>query len=76
MPINTPENISDNTSETSPELLHFNQLNLPPALLARLDEIGYQQMTPVQSLSLPIILNNTDAVVRADTGSGKPPLLR
>jgi len=71
MPINTPENISDNTSETSPELLHFNQLNLPPALLTRLDEIGYQQMTPVQSLSLPVILNSTDAVVRADTGSGK-----
>ncbi|RUO72831.1 ATP-dependent RNA helicase DbpA [Idiomarina seosinensis] len=59
--------MSDNTSE----LIHFKQLNLPPALLNRLDEIGYQQMTLVQSLSLPVTLDKADAVVRANTGTGK-----
>ena len=59
--------MSDNTSE----LIHFKQLKLPPALLTRLDEIGYQQMTLVQALSLPVTLDNADAVVRANTGTGK-----
>ncbi|MGM0429057.1 MAG: ATP-dependent RNA helicase DbpA [Pseudomonadota bacterium] len=63
MPDKTPENTS--------EITQFSQLNLAPALISRLNEIGYEQMTPVQSLSLPVILNNTDAVVRANTGSGK-----
>ncbi|MGM0905575.1 MAG: ATP-dependent RNA helicase DbpA [Pseudomonadota bacterium] len=63
MPDKTPENTS--------KMTQFSQLNLAPALISRLNEIGYEQMTPVQSLSLPVILNNTDAVVRANTGSGK-----
>ncbi|MCK7458419.1 ATP-dependent RNA helicase DbpA [Idiomarina aminovorans] len=66
-----PEDTSENTPENTPELIHFNQLNLAPVLIARLDEMDYQQMTTVQSLSLPVILNNADAVVRANTGSGK-----
>lgn len=61
----------DQTPENTPEMTEFSQLNLAPALISRLNEIGYEQMTPVQSLSLPVILNNTDAVVRANTGSGK-----
>ncbi|MDV6314997.1 ATP-dependent RNA helicase DbpA [Idiomarina sp. HP20-50] len=65
------DTIPNNLPEKAPEPIQFNQLSLPNALLTRLDEMGYQQMTRVQSLSLPIILNNADAVVHAETGSGK-----
>ncbi|RUO73103.1 ATP-dependent RNA helicase DbpA [Idiomarina ramblicola] len=61
----------DQTPANTTEITQFNQLSLAPALISRLNEIGYEQMTPVQSLSLPVILDNTDAVVRANTGSGK-----
>jgi ATP-independent RNA helicase DbpA len=58
-------------SEQTPESIGFNQLSLAPALLSQLDDIGYHSMTPVQALSLPVTLANTDAVVQASTGSGK-----
>ena len=61
----------DQTPAKTAEITQFNQLSLAPALISRLNEIGYEQMTPVQSLSLPVILDNADAVVRANTGSGK-----
>ncbi|QZN91978.1 ATP-dependent RNA helicase DbpA [Idiomarina abyssalis] len=61
----------DQTPANTAEITQFNQLKLAPALISRLNEIGYEQMTPVQSLSLPVILDNADAVVRANTGSGK-----
>src|SRR5690554_1423654 len=58
-------------SESTPALLHFTELKLSDALLSSLQEVGFQQMTPVQALSLPVILRGEDVVVQAETGSGK-----
>ncbi|MGZ8946700.1 MAG: ATP-dependent RNA helicase DbpA [Methylococcaceae bacterium] len=44
---------------------------LSPALLANLDSLGYQQMTPIQQASLPAILKGQDLIAQAKTGSGK-----
>jgi len=49
---------------------HFTDL-LSPAMLANLDSLGYQQMTPIQQASLPAILNGRDLIAQAKTGSGK-----
>jgi Superfamily II DNA and RNA helicases len=49
----------------------FNQLPLSPALLAAIETIGYTEMTPVQSESLPPILAGRDVLAEARTGSGK-----
>jgi ATP-independent RNA helicase DbpA len=49
----------------------FNALNLKPALLGNLTDIGYSQMTLVQADALPKLLGGADVVVRAKTGSGK-----
>ena len=40
-------------------------------LISNLDSLGYQMMTPVQSASLPAILEEKDLRVQAKTGSGK-----
>ncbi len=49
----------------------FSALNLDAALLANLESMGYQAMTPVQAQSLPPVLEGRDLIVQAETGSGK-----
>ena len=49
----------------------FSTLPLPAELLSALDALDYAQMTPVQALSLPPILDNRDVLAQAPTGSGK-----
>ena len=49
----------------------FNILRLAPPLLENLSRLGYTQMTPVQTQSLPAVLERKDVIVKAQTGSGK-----
>jgi ATP-independent RNA helicase DbpA len=49
----------------------FTTLSLSDALLSNLESLGYQQMTPIQALSLPVILKGEDLIAQAKTGSGK-----
>ncbi len=49
----------------------FSALNLAPALLGNLTDIGYLEMMPVQANTLPYILAGSDVLARARTGSGK-----
>jgi ATP-independent RNA helicase DbpA len=49
----------------------FSTINLPADLLANLDSLGYTSMTPIQSQSLPLILDGQDVIGQAMTGSGK-----
>ena len=51
--------------------LQFNTLALSPAMLANLQQLGYQQMTPIQAASLPPALEGRDLIAQARTGSGK-----
>ncbi|MBI5461364.1 MAG: ATP-dependent RNA helicase DbpA [Gammaproteobacteria bacterium] len=49
----------------------FSVLGLDAALLANLESMGYQNMTPVQAESLPVVLQGHDLIAQAETGSGK-----
>lgn len=49
----------------------FSSINLKPELLSNLDTLGYTQMTPIQALSLPTILEGKDVIGQGKTGSGK-----
>ncbi len=49
----------------------FALLNLAPATLQNLEQLGYSQMTPIQAASLPISLAGQDLIAQASTGSGK-----
>jgi ATP-dependent RNA helicase DbpA len=49
----------------------FSTLPFKPALLASLETLGYTEMTPVQTQSLPPMLAGRDVIAQAQTGSGK-----
>ncbi|WP_416885893.1 ATP-dependent RNA helicase DbpA [Marinospirillum sp.] len=49
----------------------FTSLALRPELLNNLPSLGYLQMTEVQALSVPAILDGRDVLAQAQTGSGK-----
>jgi ATP-independent RNA helicase DbpA len=40
-------------------------------MLANLDQLGYRDMTPIQTQSLPPMLERRDVIAQAKTGSGK-----
>ena len=65
-----------NCQPTSPLVLHLSQnsftsLDLHPDLLKNLDTLGFNEMTPIQAMALPLILTNKDVIGQAKTGSGK-----
>ena len=49
----------------------FSSLPLAPAVLANLQRLGYERMTPIQAASLPLALAGRDLLAQAKTGSGK-----
>ena len=49
----------------------FESLSLPPQLLQNLNDLGFTEMTEVQSAALPEALKGRDLIVQAQTGSGK-----
>ncbi len=49
----------------------FSSLPLTPELLANIQSLDFQAMTPIQTQSLPVILAGRDLLAQARTGSGK-----
>ena len=49
----------------------FSELALSPALLAVVEELGFQKMTPIQAQTVPVLLEGKDLVGQSRTGSGK-----
>ena len=49
----------------------FEDLDLSGDILDAIEEMGYQEATPIQSESIPIILNGDDLMAFAQTGTGK-----
>ena len=67
-PIPTPV---PQSADAQPVGTGFDQLPLAPAMLANLRQLGYLNMTPIQTASLPIALAGHDLIAQAKTGSGK-----
>jgi len=49
----------------------FKDLPLRSELSSSLEEIGFNEMTPIQAGALPIVLSGRDVIGQAKTGSGK-----
>ncbi|MDR4505144.1 MAG: DEAD/DEAH box helicase [Candidatus Scalindua sp.] len=51
--------------------MKFSEINLPSNILEKLHEMGYDEMTPIQEITYPIISAGQDLCAIAETGSGK-----
>jgi ATP-dependent RNA helicase DeaD len=53
------------------DVTSFAQLQLRPELQAALDQLGYEEPTPIQAEAIPALLEGRDVVGQAATGTGK-----
>ena len=51
--------------------MNFSKLSLTKEMLQTIDSLGYNEMTPIQAETLPLILKGDDVIAEAKTGSGK-----
>ncbi len=51
--------------------MNFSQLGLQPALARTCESLGYTEPTPIQEQAIPAILNGSDLIGCAETGTGK-----
>ncbi len=61
---------SDTSAETGAEVT-FADLNIRPEVLRALTDVGYESPSPIQAATIPAILNGSDVVGLAQTGTGK-----
>ena len=52
----------------------FHDLGLPKALMHAIADLGFRYASPIQSESLPVVLDGEDIVAKAQTGTGKTAL--
>lgn len=67
----TPEPADDPTPESVPALSRFAELGLSEELLSTLDDLGYEEPTPIQRETIPHLLAGHDLLGQAATGTGK-----
>jgi ATP-dependent RNA helicase DeaD len=51
--------------------LKFNELNLSNEILKAVEDLGFEEATPIQSLSIPVMMTGADLIGQAQTGTGK-----
>lgn len=51
--------------------MHFKEFNLHELLQAGLDDVGFQEPTPIQEQCIPLLLQGHDVLGAAQTGTGK-----
>ncbi len=63
--------MSEVDTTVTTEVTSFHDLNLPPALLKAVDEVGYETPSAIQAQAIPILMEGLDLIGRAPTGTGK-----
>ena len=53
------------------ELTKFEELELNANILRAVEEMGFEQMSPIQAQAIPMIMQGRDIVGQAQTGTGK-----
>ena len=69
-PTNTPDDDAS-TDVTSEPATGFATLGLRDELLSALDDLGYEEPTPIQRETIPLLLTGQDLLGQAATGTGK-----
>jgi ATP-dependent RNA helicase DeaD len=58
-------------NDNQPLLTDFRSLELPQPLMKALEEVGYENPTPIQAQTIPLLLEGRDVLGQAQTGTGK-----
>src|SRR3954467_8377691 len=58
-------------TEDIPKTSTFSALGLSADIVAALDELGYEEPTPIQREAIPLLLAGRDVLGQAATGTGK-----
>ena len=59
-----------NTKDKTPAI-PFKEMALSPPVLNAITKVGYEQPSPVQAATIPVLLEGKDLVATAQTGTGK-----
>ena len=68
---NTSWDVESFVAEPEEGKTRFHDLGLPKALMHAIADLGFRYASPIQSESLPIVLDGEDIVAKAQTGTGK-----
>ncbi|NLP34233.1 MAG: DEAD/DEAH box helicase [Clostridiales bacterium] len=49
----------------------FEELELNPSILRAVEDMGFEEMSPIQAKAIPVILEGKDVIGQAQTGTGK-----
>ena len=49
----------------------FSEFGLSEGVLKAIDKLGFEQATPIQAASIPVLMAGKDVVGQSQTGSGK-----
>lgn len=53
------------------EVIKFEEIQLNPSILQAVEDMGFEEMSPIQAKAIPAILEGNDVVGQAQTGTGK-----
>jgi len=53
------------------EKVNFKDFELPDSILKAIEEMGFEEPSPIQAISIPEILKGSDIIGQAQTGTGK-----
>lgn len=53
------------------ETVRFDELNLHPKILKGIQEMGFEEATPIQGKAIPVVMEGVDVIGQAQTGTGK-----
>src|SRR5690554_7856979 len=59
------------TQEIQQDVGSFATLGLHPSVLAAITAVGYEEPSPIQTKSIPLIMAGHDMIGQAQTGTGK-----
>ncbi|MFC1567082.1 DEAD/DEAH box helicase [bacterium] len=51
--------------------LLFSELEISQEILKAVEDLGFEESTPIQSLSIPLVMSGIDVIGQAQTGTGK-----
>ncbi|MCI8491217.1 MAG: DEAD/DEAH box helicase [Lachnospiraceae bacterium] len=53
------------------ETVRFDELGLMPQILRGIEEMGFEETTPIQAQAIPMVMSGIDVIGQAQTGTGK-----